>query len=303
MSPMEKLIAKAKVLLEALPYIQRFAGTTVIIKYGGNAMVEPKLQAGFAEDVVLLQSLGLRPVVVHGGGPQIARAFETAGLETRFVDGKRVTDDKAMKVVERVLGTTINREIVQLIRAHGGKPVGLGGSNGKALNVRRLGSLKGEPDLGRVGMVESVALEMIEGLTASGRIPVVAPLGVDDEGLSYNVNADTAAAEIAVALGANKLMILTDVAGVRGPRGSVQAKLTATEAKKQIRSGVIKGGMLPKIESALRALAAGVSQVHIIDGRVTHAVLLEIFTDKGVGTEILQRRQVKKAPKHSSVRG
>ncbi len=299
---MEKLIAKAKVLLEALPYIQRFKGTTVVIKYGGNAMVEPKLQAGFAEDVVLLHSLGLRPVVVHGGGPQIARAFESEGIESRFVDGMRVTDDRAMRVVERVLGNTINREIVQLIKSHGGKAVGLGGRNGKVLDVRRMGSRRGEPDLGRVGRIESVYSEMIEGLTASARIPVVAPLGVDDDGVSYNVNADTAAAEIAVTLAANKLMILTNVAGVRGPGGSLQGKLSATEAKRQIRDGVIKGGMLPKIESALRSLAAGVSQVHIIDGRVTHAVLLEIFTDKGVGTEIVRRQPVKKAAGRSSVR-
>ena len=300
---MEKLIAKAKVLLEALPYIQRFAGTTVVIKYGGNAMVERKLQAGFAEDIVLLQSLGLRPVVVHGGGPQIESAFKSEGIESRFIDGRRVTDDKAMRVVERVLGTTINREIVNLIKSHGGKAVGLGSRNGKALNVRRLGSKRGEPDLGRVGHVESVCSDMIEGLTASARIPVIAPLGVDEEGLSYNVNADTAAAEIAVGLAADKLMILTDVAGVRGQSGSLQAKLSASEARQQIKSGVIKGGMLPKIESALRATAGGVSQVHIIDGRVTHAVLLEIFTDKGVGTEIVPRAAVKKAGKRSSVGG
>jgi acetylglutamate kinase len=289
---MDKLIAKANVLLEALPYIQRFAGKTVVIKYGGAAMVEPKLKAGFAQDVVLLNSLGLRPVIVHGGGPQIARALKKAGIESTFVRGLRVTSEDAMAVVETVLGRQVNKDIVALVQGHGGKAVGLSGRDGDLLQARKLrprGPGGKTVDLGMVGRVHAVEPRSVAELVASGLIPVIAPIGVDSQGRSYNINADMAAAKVAAALSAAKLMILTDVAGIRGQSGHVQAQVSASQAKAQIRSGVIKEGMVPKVQCAVDAVASGVEQVHIIDGRVSHAVLLEIFTRKGVGTEVVLR--------------
>ncbi len=287
---MDKLIAKASVLLEALPYIQRFAGKTVVIKYGGNAMTEKRLQSGFAEDVVLLCSLGLRPVIVHGGGPQIARELAKAGIESRFVRGMRVTDPQAMRIVEKVLGGVINRDIVHLIRSHGGRAKGFSGKAGGILKARKLRLTNdGGPvaDLGMVGEVSAIRPRAIKKTADDGIIPVIAPVGVSSNGRSYNINADTVAAEVAKAMGAAKLMILTDVAGIRGQTRHVQTTVSIRHAREQIRSGVIAGGMVPKVECAMAALAGGVEQVHIVDGRVKHAVLLEIFTRKGVGTEVV----------------
>ncbi len=298
----DKLIAKAEVLLEALPYMQRFAGKTIVVKYGGHAMLDEDLKSGFAEDVVLLKSLGLRPVVVHGGGPQIGDALSRHGIESKFVRGMRVTDDETMEIVEMVLGGQINKGIVANIHRHGGKAVGLTGKDGgllqaEKLKVRANGSKGAAVDLGHVGKVRKVDPEIIERILGTDFIPVIAPIGADKKGRTYNVNADVVASEIAQALDAEKLLLLTDVAGIKGENGKVQALLDTAAAKKQIRSGVIADGMVPKVECALAALTHGVRQVHIIDGRVSHAVLLEIFTNRGVGTEVLLKSAPRRRPR------
>ena len=280
----QELIDKARVLVEALPYMRRFLDKTIVIKYGGAAMKDAELRASFAVDVVLLKHIGVRPVIVHGGGPQIGATLERLGKESRFVDGLRVTDDETMDVVEMVLGGKVNREIVALVQRGGGKAVGLTGSDGDMLRVKR--RLRDGRDIGRVGEVTAVDADAITAVADAGFVPVIAPIGVGTDGLTYNVNADEAAGAIAQALGAEKLILLTDVEGVLGADGALLPELSREEARKLIAEGVIRGGMIPKVECCLAALAGGVPRAHVIDGRVVHAVLLEIFTDRGVGTLI-----------------
>ncbi len=280
---MKDLVDKAAVLVEALPYMRRFVGRTIVIKYGGHAMQDDELRASFAVDVVLLKYIGVRPVIVHGGGPQIKHALGRLGIESSFVNGLRVTDDATMEVVEMVLGGKVNREIVELVQQAGGKAVGLTGSDGAMLRVRPKRVEGG--DVKRVGEIVAVDSTVISALEDAGFVPVVAPIGADQKGLTYNVNADEAAGALARALSAEKLMLLTDVEGVRDASGQLISQLSVEEARKSIAEGTIREGMIPKVECCMDALAGGVSRTHIIDGRVLHAVLLEIFTDDaGVGT-------------------
>ena len=281
---MKELIDKAEVLIEALPYIRRFVDKTIVIKYGGSAMRDDELRASFAVDVVLLKYIGLRPVIVHGAGPQIGETLERLGKTSTFIDGLRVTDDETMDVVEMVLGGKVNREIVALIQQGGGQSVGLTGSDGDMIRVMRHPA--DDRDLGRVGRVVAVDPASITAVSGAGYVPVIAPIGVDDAGVTHNVNADEAAGAIAVALAAEKLILLTDVEGVRDARGELAPRLTLEEARKQIAEGTIREGMIPKVRCCIDALERGVRRAHVIDGRVVHAVLLEIFTDGGVGTLI-----------------
>ncbi|MCH7599890.1 MAG: acetylglutamate kinase [Myxococcales bacterium] len=280
---MEELVDKAKVLIEALPYMQRFVGKTIVIKYGGHAMTDLELRRSFATDVVLLKHIGVRPVIVHGGGPQIAATLDRFGKKSKFVGGLRVTDDETMEIVEMVLGGTVNREIVELMQQAGASAVGLTGSDGALLRVREK-RVDGQ-SLGRVGEMVTVDSGVIEAVAGAGFIPVVAPIGADQNGLTYNVNADEAAGAIAGALQAEKLILLTDVDGVMDRQGQRMSQLSVEEARKHIDEGTIREGMIPKVECCTRALSQGVARTHIVDGRVLHAVLLEIFTDDaGVGT-------------------
>jgi len=279
---LQQLIDKAEVLIEALPYIRRYFDKTIVIKYGGHAMLDKELKASFARDVVLLKYIGIRLVVVHGGGPQIDTTLQAMGRTSNFVDGRRVTDDATMEVVEMVLAGSINQEIVGLMEQSGGHAIGLTGRDGHMLRVRR--RLQHGGDLGRVGEIVEVDPAPIAAVTQAGFVPVVAPLGVDSDGLSYNVNADEAAGAIARALRAEKLILLTDVEGVKDVGGQLVRRLTVGEARKLIAEGTITGGMIPKIQCCIDALGGGVTRSHIIDGRLLHAVLLEIFTDFGVGT-------------------
>ena len=291
---MDDLVSKAQVLHEALPYIRRFQGRTFVVKYGGHAMVDESLKESFARDVCLLRLIGIRIVVVHGGGPQINQMLERVGIHSKFTGGLRVTDDDTMDVVEMVLGGGVNQEIVGLICQHGGRAIGLSGRDDRFLTARRLERVPakdehGAPilvDLGRVGDVVHVETGVVEQLCASGFIPVIAPIGVDSDGHSLNVNADTAAGAVAGALHASKLVLMTDVEGIKTGDEQFLRTLDAVEAEEMIAGGVITGGMIPKVRCALEAVRAGVEQVHVIDGRRRHALLLEIFTDRGVGTEI-----------------
>jgi acetylglutamate kinase len=280
----QALIEKAEILVEALPYIRRFTDKTLVIKYGGHAMSDPELRASFARDVVLLWAIGVRVVVVHGGGPQIEALLGRLGKQSTFVDGRRVTDDETMEVVEMVLGGSLNREIVELVNRAGGRAIGLTGNDGSMLQVQRR-VVEGR-DLGRVGEVVAVEPGPLCAVSDAGYVPIVAPLGVDPGGLTYNVNADEAAGAIARALRAEKLILLTDVEGVKDRAGKLISRLTREEVRKLIDEGTIQGGMIPKVECCLDALAGGVERTHIIDGRILHAVLLEVFTDTGVGTLI-----------------
>ncbi len=279
---MKALIDKAEVLVEALPYMRRFYDKTIVVKYGGSAMSDESLRASFAVDVVLLKYIGLRPVIVHGGGPQIGATLERLGKPSTFVDGLRVTDDETMEVVEMVLGGKVNREIVALIQQGGGSAVGMTGSDGDMIRVTR--HLENDRDLGRVGRVVAVNPDAISAVADAGYVPVIAPIGVDDAGVTHNVNADEAAGAVAAALTAEKLILLTDVEGVRDGAGERLSQLSVEEARKQIAEGVIRDGMIPKVNCCIEALERGVGRTHIVDGRVLHAVLLEIFTDGGVGT-------------------
>ncbi len=279
---MKELIDKAEVLVEALPYIRRFYDRIVVIKYGGSAMTAPELRESFAVDVVLLKCIGLRPVIVHGGGPQIGATLERLGIESSFVDGLRVTDDATMDVVDMVLGGKVNREIVALIQRGGGNAVGLTGADGGMIQVTP--RLVADRDLGRVGRVVAVDPSPIVAVAEAGFVPVIAPIGADADGVTHNVNADEAAGAIASALHAEKLILLTDVEGVRDEQGNTISQLAAKEASELIDKGTIREGMIPKIGCCIDALQAGVSSAHIIDGRVLHSLLLEIFTDGGVGT-------------------
>jgi acetylglutamate kinase len=279
---MKDLIEKAEVLVEAMPYIRRFANSTIVLKYGGSAMSDAGLRASFARDVVLLKYIGLRPVIVHGGGPQIGRTLERLGVQSTFVDGLRVTDDQTMDVVEMVLGGTVNREIVALIQQAGGRAIGLTGNDGDMIRVTRRTSP--DRDLGRVGQVRGVDPAPIIAVADAGYVPVIAPIGVDGDGVTHNVNGDEAAGAVAEALHAEKLILLTDVEGVLDAHGVLMPQLTIPEARKHIAEGTIRGGMIPKIECCISALESGVGRTHIVDGRIQHAILLEIFTDTGVGT-------------------
>ncbi len=282
---MKQLIDKAEVLIEALPYIRRFRDKTIVIKYGGSAMNDADLRASFAVDTVLLKFIGLRPVIVHGGGPQIGLTLKRLGKESTFVDGLRVTDDETMEVVEMVLGGKVNREIVALIQRGGGRAVGLTGSDGDMIRVTQ--RLEDDRDLGRVGRVVEVDPAPIVAVVEAGFVPVIAPIGIDAERVTHHVNADEAAGAIAGALAAEKLILLTDVEGVRDAQGGLIPQLSVEEARKHIAEGTIREGMIPKIECCIATLRAGVSSTHIIDGRVLHALLLEIFTDGGVGTQLV----------------
>ncbi len=280
---------RAEVLIEALPYIRAFQGKTLVVKYGGAAMEQADLKEQFAADVLLLRLVGIRPVIVHGGGPQIGAMMKRLGKEPRFVGGMRVTDAETMDVVEMVLVGRINKEIVGLINQNGGRAVGLSGKDGNLLRARkRLHRTPDgqEVDIGLVGEVEAVNAEVIRLLEDNGLIPVIAPVGVGPDGERYNINADLVAGDIAAALGAEKLIHLTDVPGINGEDGRLVSTLTRRDAERLIKTGVIEGGMLPKVESSLRALTGGAQKAHIIDGRVPHAILLEVLTREGIGTEI-----------------
>jgi acetylglutamate kinase len=288
----EKLIEKAKILIEALPYIRAFSGKTVVIKYGGKAMTEEALKNAFAQDVVLMKYIGLNPVVVHGGGPQINLMMKRLGLEPKFVKGVRVTDSQTMEIVEMVLGGMINKEIVALINQHGGRAVGLTGKDGRLIRAKKVRggdalSEGDEPvDMGLVGEVEKVDPQVIRNLEQDRFIPVIAPIGADSEGRTYNINADWVAGAVAASLKAEKLLLLTDVKGILDEQGRLLPTISKKDAARLIKQDIIKEGMLPKVKAALSAVEGGVTKAHIIDGRVPHALLLEIFTDKGIGTEI-----------------
>ncbi|SMP08805.1 N-acetylglutamate kinase [Desulfurobacterium pacificum] len=292
---MERLIEKASVLLEALPYIKRFYGKTVVIKYGGNAMVKEELKASFAEDVVLLKYIGINPVIVHGGGPQIGEFLKKLNIPTKFVGGMRVTDRETMNIVEMVLVGKVNKEIVKLINSHGGNAVGLSGKDGNLIVAEKINSeqylkeVKAPEiiDLGYVGKVKKVNPEILKNLLDSKFIPVIAPVGIGEDYEAYNINADLAAGEIAAALKAEKLIMLTDVEGIKDERGGLLRSLKRSEIAELIDKGVIKGGMIPKVRACEAALISGVKKAHIIDGRVKHSILLEIFTQEGIGTEII----------------
>ncbi len=276
---------QAEFLIEALPYMQRFQGSTLVIKYGGNAMTEPALQEQFAYDVTLLKQVGMNPIIVHGGGPQINSLLARLQLPSKMLDGMRVTDDATMEVVEMVLGGQVNKQIVQGIQRAGGKAVGLTGKDGNLIKAQRLQRADGV-DLGWVGEVTRVNADLIRFLDAGGLIPVIAPIGVGAAGESYNINADLVAGALASTLHADKFVLMTNVAGVLDPEGKLYERLRITEVQQLMSNGVISGGMIPKLRCCLDALAGGVRAAHIIDGRVPHALLLEVFTRLGVGTLI-----------------
>lgn len=291
----------AKVLTEALPYIQKFTGRTVIVKYGGNAMVDESLKQSFARDVVLMKLVGINPIVVHGGGPQIGSVLEQLNIESKFIDGLRVTDSKTMDVVEMVLGGLVNKEIVNLLNKNQGKAVGVTGKDGNLIRAKKLKIRRKDAkltdeivDIGHVGEVVSINTEILEVMKDSDFIPVIAPIGTDATGASYNINADSVAGEIAKVLGAEKLILLTNIEGVKNKKGDVLTGLSLKQVANLIADKTLQGGMLPKVRCAIEAVKGGVNSAHIIDGRVEHAVLLEIFTDEGVGTLITKNGSSKK---------
>jgi len=284
----------AKVLTEALPYIQRFTGKTIVVKFGGNAMIDESLQNSFARDIVLMKLVGMNPIVVHGGGPQIGSLLDKLSIKSEFIDGMRVTDSATMDVVEMVLGGSVNKQIVSLINRNGGQAIGLTGKDGHFIRTKKLTVSRYNPamkaseiiDIGHVGEVKEIKTDIIDMAINSNFIPVIAPIGVGEDGSTHNINADLAAGKIAEVLGAEKLMLLTNVAGLQDKAGQILTGLSTQQVDSLIADGTIYGGMLPKIACALDAVKAGVTSAHIIDGRVSHAVLLEIFTDIGVGTLI-----------------
>jgi acetylglutamate kinase len=290
----EEALNTARVLIEALPYIQKFSGKTIVVKFGGNAMVSEELKNSFARDIVLMKSVGMNPVVVHGGGPQINELLAKLNIKSEFVDGLRVTDSATMDVVEMVLGGTVNKNIVTLINHNGGRAIGLTGKDGQMIQakkkslVRHTHDMKAPEiiDIGHVGDITRIDTRAVDMLIASDFIPVIAPIGVGDDGASYNINADTVAGALAQALNAEKLILLTNVAGLMDKQGNVLTGLSLQTVNRLIEDGTVTGGMLPKIQCALDAIAGGAQSAHIIDGRVNHAVLLEIFTHSGVGTLI-----------------
>ena len=279
----------ARVLTESLPYIQRFTGKTIIIKFGGNAMTDPALHESFARDVVLMKLVGMRPIVVHGGGPQIGKLLERLGIETRFVDGMRVTNEETVDVVEMVLGGSVNKEIVNSIHRNGGRAVGITGKDGELLRAKSLSQghdSSGMEDIGLVGEVESVDTDILTMLANSDYIPVIAPVAGSIDGHTYNINADLVAGKLAEVLKAEKLILLTNVPGLLGADGATLTGLSTAHVEDLIDKAVITGGMLPKVTCAMDAVRGGVTSAHIIDGRVAHATLLEIFSDEGIGTLI-----------------
>lgn len=294
-SDMEEIIKKAEVLIDALPYIRTFYGKTLVIKYGGAAQTRDDLKESFAKDVVMLNFIGIRTVIVHGGGPKISATMEKMGKKPEFVNGQRVTDQETMDIVEMVLGGLVNKEIVALINRHGGKAVGLSGKDGGLITAQKKTTKRATPetgvdeiiDLGLVGEVSAIDPGIIGSLDSSGFIPVIAPIGVGPKGETLNINADFVAAAVASALKAEKLILLTDVPGILGKKGGIISTLKKGQVGKLVKDGTIKGGMMPKVQACLDALAAGVKKTHIVDGRVPHCLLLEIFTKEGIGTEIL----------------
>jgi acetylglutamate kinase len=293
---MESFISKAEVLMEALPYFRRFYGKTFVIKYGGHAMVDEELKASFAQDVVLLKYVGINPVVVHGGGPQIDQILDKMGITSRYVRGMRVTDQETLDIVEMVLVGKVNKEIVTLINQHGGMAVGLSGKDGGLILARKMNVTIAENgkateiiDIGMVGEIIGINPLVIDSLDENKFIPVIAPVGAGQNGETYNINADLVAGEIAEALHAEKLILMTDVEGVKDKRSELLSTLKVNQARKMIQEGVVGSGMIPKVECCIEALKGGVGKTHIIDGRVKHAVLLEIFTKEGVGTEVVRK--------------
>lgn len=286
---MSRNIEKTQTLIEALPYIRNLYGKTIVIKFGGNAMVDERLKEMFAEDVVLVKYIGMNPVVIHGGGPQITEVMDKMGKKPVFIEGIRITDGETMDIVEMVLGGKINKELVNRINQHGGRAVGLTGKDGGLIKARKLRSPRRQSgiDRGLVGEVESISPQIIRSLEESRFIPVIAPIGVDGKGRTYNINADTAAGAVAATLKAEKLIFMTDVKGILDKNGKLISTLNRKEALRLIKNGVITSGMLPKVKACLSAIEAGVKKTHVIDGRITHAILLEIFTRKGIGTEIV----------------
>ena len=283
----------AQVLTEALPYIQKFHGHTVVIKYGGNAMIDEQLKNNFARDVVLMKLVGINPIIVHGGGPQIGDLLNKLGIESKFVSGMRITDADTMDVVQMVLGGLVNKEIVSLINTHGGRAVGITGKDGCLLKARKLSAqtvdedTEESVDIGQVGEITEVNVDVLETLTESQFIPIIAPIGVGEDGESYNINADIVAGKVAEAMSASKLVLLTNTPGILDAEQKTLSGLSKTDVESLISNGIMNEGMLPKVDCALSAVSSGVSSVQIIDGRVPHALLLEIFTDSGVGTQIL----------------
>ncbi len=295
MEHIQSSMERAEILMEALPYIKRFYNKTIVIKYGGHAMVDDELKDKFAQDVVMMKYIGINPVVVHGGGPQIGTLLKKLGKESKFIQGMRVTDEETMNIVEMVLVGMVNQEIVGLINRHGGNAVGLSGKDGNLIKAEKYylseEKVKNTPpeiiDIGLVGKVKTINSELIISLSQNSFIPVIAPTGIGDAGETYNINADIVAGEVAAALQADKLLLLTDVEGVLGKDKKLINAMNNEEAMKLIENGVVEGGMFPKVKCCLKALKNGVKKAHIIDGRLRHAILLEVFTDKGIGTEIV----------------
>jgi acetylglutamate kinase len=294
---MQKPIHKAEILLESLPYIKSFYGKTIVIKYGGNAMISDDLKENFALDIVMMKYIGINPIVVHGGGPQIDKTLKALGIQSKFVEGQRVTSKETIDVVEMVLGGKVNKEIVSLINRHGGNAVGITGKDGDLILAKRHKKVKHSPetdrpeiiDLGLVGEIIKVNPGILETLDKGGFIPVIAPIGKGENGETLNINADFVAAQIASALGAEKLILMTDTEGVKNKAGKLQSGLSRKNTSDMIRSKMIRDGMLPKVNCCLDALKSGVHKTHIIDGRVRHALLLEIFTAEGIGTQIVEK--------------
>ena len=295
MGDIQSSMERAEILIEALPYIKRFYNKTIVIKYGGHAMVDDELKDKFAQDIVMMKYIGINPVVVHGGGPQIGALLKKLGKESKFIKGMRVTDEETMNIVEMVLVGMVNKEIVGLINRHGGNAVGLSGKDGNLIKAEKYylseEKVKSTPpeiiDIGLVGKVKTINSALIVSLSQNAFIPVIAPTGIGDAGETYNINADIVAGEIAAALQADKLLLLTDVEGVLGKDKKLINAMSDKEAMKLIEDGVVEGGMFPKVKCCLKALKGGVKKAHIIDGRLKHAILLEVFTDKGIGTEIV----------------
>lgn len=292
------MVEKAKILIEALPYIRRFYQKTVVIKYGGNAMVAEDLKESFAQDIVLMKYIGINPVVVHGGGPQIAEMLKRVGKKSEFMAGMRVTDSDTMDIVEMVLAGKINKEIASLINRHGGVAIGICGKDGRLIEARKLNVFRYQGDdrppesidIGLVGEVAKINVEILRSLEKSHLIPVIAPIGVGQTGETYNINADLVAGSIAGALQAHKLLLMTDVPGVLNAKDELVSSMTVAEVADALQDETLRGGMIPKAQCAIDALHAGVGKVHIVDGRVEHAILLEMFTDAGIGTEIIRKR-------------
>lgn len=288
---MEALVAKAKILIEAVPYIRTFHGKTFVIKYGGNAMTSAELKQGVIQDIALLKFLGVNPVLIHGGGPEINQMLQRVGLKSQFIKGLRVTDAATMEIVQMVLVGKINKEIVAQLNLEGGKAIGLCGADANLIKAKKIKADGDEPDLGLVGAVTEINTELLQQLMAEDYIPVIASIGVGSDATSYNINADTAAGELAAALGAEKLIMLTDVPGIctdQKDPGSLISSLQVKQAQAMISAGQIEGGMIPKVEACITALQHGVKRTHILDGRQLHAMLLEILTDQGIGTMVVE---------------